>query len=294
MSDRASQAELAERIAKVWDRPRLKVDMATLLEVYPHKFSLRVLGIIFGFLACEIGFFASQPEIGRAVWAGRVPLPAFAIGGAALVLSFLGLIKMVSGRGQFRTAQDFAEMIFNHVLAQPGAPNYHFFERVALPETLGVAPDREDDNDNVADAADSLHAWMERSREAIRNALIERAGIEADVPLFENAPATAADMVDKNIQAMVGPSRVEGETLVELESAQAKVERLQKNATFSFRAPESVLGHLTPDGRKLADAQVHATMSVAIVHTPVDAWYVVDAGLGEIKPGAAEDTTEMV
>jgi len=246
MSDRASQAELAERVAKVWDRPRLRMDTATLLEVYPNKFSWRVLGIIFGFLACEIGFFANQKSIGRAEWAAQVPMPALILGLTSLVLSILGMVKMVSGKGQYRTAQDFAEMVFVHVLGQPAAPNYHLYERVALPETLGVAPDRDDDNDDVADAADSLHAWMDRSRETISHALLERAGIEPDAQLFENAPATAAELVGKTLQAVLGPSRADGEVQVDLSGTPAKVSRFTRSATFRFHAPEAVLGHLTP------------------------------------------------
>lgn len=294
MSDRASQAELAERIAKVWDRPRLKVDTATLLEVYPNKFSWRVLGIIFGVLSCEIGFFASQAAIGRAEWAAQIPVPAISVGLAVLILSIIGMAKMVSGKGQYRSPEAFADMVFARVLAQPGAPNYHFWERVALPETLGIAEDREDDNDQVADAADSLHAWMERSIATISQALLDRAGIDADAAIFENAPATAAEMIAKNIQAKVGPTRADGEAEVAIGDASATVSHFVRNATFSFRADEAVLGHLTPEGRKLAEAEVHAVMAASVVHTAVDAWYVLDAGLGEIKPGAAEDATEMV
>ncbi len=253
MSDRASQAELAERVAKVWDRPRLRMDTATLLEVYPNKFSWRVLGIIFGFLACEIGFFANQKSIGRAEWAAQVPMPALILGLTSLVLSILGMVKMVSGKGQYRTAQDFAEMVFVHVLGQPAAPNYHLYERVALPETLGVAPDRDDDNDDVADAADSLHAWMDRSRETISHALLERAGIEPDAQLFENAPATAAELVGKTLQAVLGPSRADGEVQVDLSGTPARCRaslavrpsgstRPKRSSVTSLRGPQDGRG----------------------------------------------------
>ncbi len=284
---------LRTAVAEVWQRPRHKLDTATVLEVFPTQFSLMFLGAILGVLGLLISYIASQ--VGQTAAAKAVGPPGLIVGVGGWILFAWYLRFLLSGARMYPHERAFATVVIEHVLSQPAAPNFHLYERVALRDTLVPHEPTEADEDLEEHeiVVAGLHRWADQVRDQIAEALLAQTGVKADERLLNSGPSTAADVLRNRFQGRGTAPKVVNQYEVPLETGTATVWELADQVTFRFRWPGQTPGTFTPAGQKLADGAVHAQMTVVVTTTPAELWYLLWAEMGPLQPGPAPDTQAL-
>ncbi|NUQ00744.1 MAG: hypothetical protein HUU35_12910 [Armatimonadetes bacterium] len=274
-----SESKVAPLIAKVWSAPRQKMDTATLLEVSANLFSATVLTLLFGLLSTFIGYIsgaAGQSEAARAM-----QVPAMIVGGLGFVAGIVLLVKLLSGKSQYKDERGFAAAAADHVFSQPSAPNFHFFERVALPGTLGEPGD-----ENVAE---TLRDWMAVATHDISVAMLAQAGVEPGRPMGDRDATLTHEAVPTHIIGKIGQPSVTDQKQVKVGDAAATVYEVTVPVAYRLLGLETSFGNLTEEAKKLADTIMHTTYTLTVVQTPSSNWHLLDAARAELASGGIGD-----
>ncbi len=274
-----TETALRATLEDIWERPKPKLDTATVLELHPTPFSFLVISAIFCILSVFIGYVAEQA--GQSEAARAIGPPAFAAAVVAAVAFVVLLFLVLTIRSHYKDEKAFAANVIDRVLALPSAPNFHIFERVGLPRTFGST--------TAETAADALHEWMTEIQATLTEALAREVGLSADEPMIKGTKLTIGEIAAGSLDGKLGELHLDQSYEVSLTAASARIWKARQNISYRCRNPSATVGALTPQGEKLLDAVVHATATVHVTQTPAHAWYLVHAELSEPQSGPAED-----
>lgn len=282
MTDKGEKIRIA--VAEVWDRPLPKMDTATALELLPTQFSVMVLSAVVSLLSLLIGYLSRNAipmGEGQTGAAQYMTLPAYLVSIAALITAIVFAIKTYRSQQQYRDARSFADTVFDRILAKPSAPNFHIFERIAIPEAVGG--DRETPPD------ESLHAWMNQAQRRIAEVLAEQAGVKLTAQVIKKIDTTVLDACEKHLDSKVGELALKEPYEVGVENGPAQVWEASQTVTFRCKSPTQLTTSLLPAALKLIEEQAHATMYATVTRNPQGAWFLLDAWMSDPQPGPASD-----
>ncbi len=269
MSKRYETEVIRERLAEALQLPRPRLDTAAILDVYPNEFSAMMLGAIVGILSLFIGYMANA--------VGATP-GTRAIAPFAVVLGVIGLIvgavmcqRILTARKQYANERAFAKSVFDRVLSQPSAPNWHLYERLALRGALG--------NPEAADVNASLHEWTQARRQSIAEALTAAAGIQGSDKVSETGPETVAEHLPSRLFGKLTSDLTSTEETLAVDGQSLSVWHVEQPVTFQYRLLDEHKAGVTEAGHKMAAAGVSYRLQAVVTCTPSEAWYVLAADL---------------